>query len=289
VKIAVTGSHGQVGYELLRQGIQRRIDMVGWSRSDLDITDRDAVMALMKKVGPDLLINAAAFTAVDRAESEPAKAYAVNRDGVVNLAVACREAGVPLIHISTDYVFDGRQSGPYAESDPVHPTGVYGASKLAGEKALEREYDQHLIIRTSWVYGVHGHNFVKTMLRLGREREEVRVVADQYGCPTSATDLAAAILDMAGKISSGNRGLYHYCARGAASWYEFALAIFEEARRYDTLRVCRVLPIATSDYPTPARRPANSVLDCHKVEETFHVARHPWRQGLHRVIKELYT
>ncbi|MFQ5356487.1 MAG: dTDP-4-dehydrorhamnose reductase, partial [Mariprofundaceae bacterium] len=231
-------------------------------------------------------------TAVDRAESEPELAYAVNRDGVANLAAACRESDIPLIHISTDYVFDGQQSTPYAEEDPVNPMGVYGASKLAGERVLETELEQHIVIRTAWVYGAHGHNFVKTMLRLGREKESLSVVADQYGCPTSAPDIAETVLNISQQVyDKGNRvwGMYHYVAEGITTWHEFAAAVFDEGRRYENLCVRDIRPISTSEYPTPARRPSNSALDCTKIKQVFNIDCKPWRQSLRGVIKEMYT
>ncbi len=292
MKIAVTGSNGQLGFELLRQAQVLDLNCVGWSRQDLDISDQAQVLNLVKATSPDIVINAAAYTAVDRAESEPELAYAVNRDGVANLGVACREAGIPLIHISTDYVFDGQQSRPYMENDPVNPSGVYGAGKLAGEKALREECEQHIIIRTAWVYGAHGHNFVKTMLRLGREKENLSVVADQYGCPTSALDIAETVLNISQQVfDKGKRkwGTYHYVAKGVTTWHEFAAAIIDEARQYELLRVRNIKPITTSEYPTPARRPSNSALNCTKIKQAFTIHCKPWRQSLREVIKELYT
>jgi len=290
VKILIAGSSGQLGFELVRQAEARGMGVRGLRRQEMDITDSSAVNSRVNAIQPDLVINAAAYTAVDRAESETAKAYAVNRDGVVNLAEACKAIDAPLIHVSTDYVFDGSKAGPYNEKDAVGPASVYGASKLAGERALRMILNRHIILRTAWVYGVHGYNFVKTMLKLGRDRAEIRVVADQFGCPTAAADIAGAILDIANRIDAGNGdswGIYHYCADGMTSWHGFATAIFTEAREYEAFRVDRILPITTAEYPTPAQRPLNSALDCTKIRGSFGISPRPWQQSLRQVIREL--
>jgi len=291
VKILIAGSGGQLGFELVRQAEARGMGVCDLCRQEMDITDSSAVNSRVNVIQPDLVINAAAYTAVDRAESETAKAYAVNRDGVVNLAEACKTIGAPLIHVSTDYVFDGSKAGLYNEQDTVGPASVYGASKLAGERALRMILNRHIILRTAWVYGVHGYNFVKTMLKLGRDREEIRVVADQFGCPTAAADIAGAILDIANRIDAGNDdpwGIYHYCADGITSWHGFAMAIFTEARKYEAFRVDRILPITTAEYPTPAQRPLNSALDCTKIRGSFDISPRPWQQSLRQVIREMY-
>ena len=206
--ILVTGANGQLGSELLRRAARFNVTAVGLTSAQLDITDAEAVRADVLQSSADVVVNAAAYTAVDKAESESARAYAVNRDGTSHLAAACAEANMPFIHVSTDYVFDGTKDTPYTEDDPVHPVSVYGASKEAGEQALRNAWPRHIILRTAWVYSVFGNNFVKTMLRLARERDSLRVVADQRGCPTAAGDLAEAILNIAQRIK----------ARGEIAW-----------------------------------------------------------------------
>ena len=269
MRILLTGANGQVGWELSNRGGQKGFEVLALNRSDLDITDPISVSEEVNRSGVSLVINAAGYTAVDQAESEPKLAFAVNRDGPAYLASACAEAHIPLVHISTDYVFDGKKQGPYLETDQISPLGVYGKSKAAGETEVRKRLDQHLILRTAWVYGVHGRNFVKTMLRLGREREVVQVVEDQYGCPTDAADLAEAILKIAAQFLDDGQvqwGTYHYCGKGVTSWYGFAEHIFALAREHVFLHVKRIEPLTTAEYPTLAKRPANSVLDCSLVK-----------------------
>jgi len=291
MKILIAGGSGQLGSELVMQAEARGLDVIGLSRQELDITDFPEVERQVHALHPKLVINAAAYTAVDRAETETGQAYAVNRDGVANLAEACRAIGVPLIHVSTDYVFDGSKAGSYGEMDAVGPTGIYGASKLAGEQSAQMILNRHIILRTAWVYGLKGHNFVKTMLKLGRNREEIRVVADQFGCPTAAADIAGAALDIAGQTGGSNDhwGLYHYCADGVTSWHGFATAIFDEARQFEEFRVEKIVPIKTAEYPTLAQRPSNSALDCTKIREVFGIDPAPWRQSLRQFIRALYV
>ncbi len=288
-KILVTGANGQVGWELLRRAERFNVIAVGMERGQLDITNPSAVSAAVRNGAYHGVVNAAAYTAVDKAESEPEIAYAVNRDGPANLAQACAEADIPLIHISTDYVFDGTKKGAYTVDDPVCPVSVYGASKEAGERAVRDVLPRHIILRTAWVYGAHGHNFVKTMLRLAQERDEVRVVADQWGCPTAAGDIAEAILTIINFYTDDQAlewGTYHYCGDGPTTWQGFAEAIIAASEPYGRRRV-PVHPIATTDYPTPARRPANSVLDCTKIRAAFGVAPMPWHDALQEVIKDI--
>jgi dTDP-4-dehydrorhamnose reductase len=235
-----------------------------------------------------LVVNCAAHTAVDRAESEPELALAVNRDGPAHLAAACGKARIPLIHISTDYVFDGTKQEPYRETDPVSPLGVYGRTKAEGEGEVRSRLREHIILRTSWVYGIHGHNFVKTMLRLGQERRVLRVVNDQRGCPTNAADLAEIILAIAGQCDRNPWGTYHYSGKGETTWHGFAEAIIAEARKYTSLLVERLEPIPSAQYPTPAKRPANSVLDCSLFTSTFGIEPQPWRESLARMMGEMF-
>lgn len=292
MKILVTGANGQVGWELSRRGGQKGLDIVALDRAALDITDQTSIRRETERLNVDLVINAAAYTAVDRAESESELAFSINRDGPAYLAFACAEAGVPLFHISTDYVFDGRKQAPYVETDPTSPLGVYGKSKAEGEVEIRSVLRQHMIVRASWVYGVQGRNFVKTMLRLGREEETVRVVADQHGCPTYAADLADAILKIASQFLQGEQitwGTYHYCGKGVTTWHRFAQAIFDLAAKYTSFRVKKVIPISTAEYPTLAKRPTNAVLDCSLIEKTFNISPKPWRQSLSQMIKILFS
>ena len=288
VDLLVTGAGGQVGTELLRRSEAAGFSVKGLTRADLDISDPDAVSAAVREAAPRFLVNAAAYTAVDKAESEPDAAFAVNRDASGHLAAAAAAAGIPLIHISTDYVYDGTKAGAWVESDPVSPLGVYGASKEAGERAVCDALDAHVILRTSWVYAAHGGNFVKTMLRVGAERDALRVVDDQHGAPTFAGDIADAILTIAQRIDGGTQawGTYHYTAEGQTTWHGLAEAIFARAERVWSRRPT-VEAIPTSEYPTPAKRPVNSVLDCSAVAAAFGVPRRPWQAGLEEVLGDL--
>lgn len=289
MRVLISGARGQVGHELVRlapEGFQ----VHGLDSAALDIVDYEQALRVIEAFRPQLIINAAAYTAVDKAESEPQRAFAVNRDGVANLAIIAERLGVPVFHLSTDYVFAGDASTPYREDDPTGPTGVYGASKLAGEQVLAASCSRHLILRTSWVFGSHGNNFVKTMLRLGREREQLGVVADQRGCPTSAASIARALWRLAGLYRHDGSlpwGLYHFSGTPACSWHEFAMEIFRQAHALGLLeRVPVVRAIATTDYPTPARRPAWSVLDCEKLQATCAIAPADWRTELQQVLRE---
>src|SRR3569623_444543 len=285
-RILVTGANGQVGWELMRRADKFGVTALGTDSKTLDITDSRAVAAMIQPGAFDVVVNAAAYTAVDKAESEPEKAYAVNRDGAAYLAQACAKAGNPLIHISTDYVFDGTKQSPYVEDDLINPINVYGASKAAGEQTIREHLEQHLILRASWVYGVHGNNFVKTMLRLAKERDELRVVADQWGCPTAAGDIAEVILGWIDRISVGEQitwGTYHFCGAEKTTWHEFAEAIIAAAE-YHVGRKVPVRPILTQDYPTPAKRPVNSVLSCIMLRVDFGIGPWPWRDALKEVI-----
>jgi dTDP-4-dehydrorhamnose reductase len=292
MKVLVTGAHGQVGWELSRSGVRKGFEILALDRTTLDITDQSAINRKVRGSGVSVLVNGAAYTAVDQAESEPELAFAVNRDGPAYLASACAEAGIPLIHISTDYVFDGYKKGGYVETDKIAALGIYGESKAAGEEEVRTRLPNHIIIRTSWLYGVHGNNFVKTMLRLGRERDVIQVVDDQYGCPTWAADLGDMIMGIAAQIREKREitwGTYHYCGRGVTSWHGLAQEIFSLANQYTSLKVKKVQAIRTADYPTPAKRPSNSVLDCSLVERVFKVYPRPWRESLAQMIKMLFS
>ena len=292
MRILLTGANGQVGWELSNRGGQRGFEVLALDRSDLDITDPVSVSKEVNRSAVSLVVNAAGYTAVDEAESEPELAFAVNRDGPAYLASACGKAGIPLVHISTDYVFDGQKQEAYLVTDPVSPLSVYGKSKAAGEVEVREHLKEHLILRTGWLYGVHGHNFVKTMLSLGREREVVQVVTDQHGCPTYAADLVETILRIAAQFLQGGRvhwGTYHYCGKGVTTWHGFAEEIFRLASGYESLQVKRVEPVRTSEYPTPAKRPSNSVLDCSLIEKTFDIRPKPWLESLAQMLNILFS
>ena len=284
-RILVIGRSGQLAGALAEAPWPDGIALACRGRDQIDLGAPDAAREAVARERPDLVINAAAYTAVDKAESEPALAYAVNRDGPAALAEACGAITSPLIHVSTDYVFDGSKAGAYVEEDPVHPVSVYGASKEAGESAIRAHLPAHVILRTAWVYAPLGQNFVRTMLRLGRERPELRVVDDQTGCPTAAAELALAVRAAATRLLDGGRdhGTFHFCGAGQTSWFGFAQAIFELAGEPRP----RVIPIATREYPTPARRPANSVLDSAKFARLYGVIARPWRDSLARCLKDI--
>ncbi|MCC6468032.1 MAG: dTDP-4-dehydrorhamnose reductase [Alphaproteobacteria bacterium] len=285
-RILVAGAGGQVGRELTELPAPPDIELVGLDRATLDIAQVDVVNAVFEQARPDIVVNLAAYTAVDKAEAEPLAAFAANRDGAGILAQACRRRGIALVHVSTDYVFDGARPGPWKEDDPIGPAGVYARSKAEGEELVRDALPEHVILRTSWVFGAHGRNFVRTMLdRIGRV-PELRVVDDQRGCPTAAQDLARALLTIAGKMLDRPRacaGTFHYCNAGVTTWFRFAQAVFARAKAHG-LDVPRVIPIPTSGYPTPAPRPANSELDCTKVVATFGVTRPSWRDRLPPVV-----
>lgn len=277
------GADGQVGQELRCLAAVQGLKLTALGRRQVDITRphqvREAVGA-----GFAAVINAAAYTAVDRAESEPELAFAVNRDGAAHIAEACQATGSRLIHISTDYVFDGLKGAPYVEDDAVHPLGVYGASKEAGEAAVRAACADHVILRTSWVFGAAGGNFVKTMLRLAGERDELSIVADQFGCPTPAAALAGRALAAAGQAACGT---YHCAGEERTSWHGFAQAIFAAQREITGAPRPKLAAIDTADYPTAARRPPDSTLDSSRFQATFGQAPIDWRAGLRDVLETL--
>ena len=291
MKVLVLGSNGQLGFELMRAIWAPGTDVVGLPYPDFDVTRPGDVDKAVATHAPDLLVNATAHTAVDKAESEVDLSFAINRDGPGAMAAACAKRGIPFIHVSTDYVFDGTKGGVYSEDDPINPLGVYGASKAAGEAAVRAATPQHIILRTSWVYSAYGNNFVKTMLRLGQERDEMRVVADQHGSPTAAADLAAAIVQVADtikKTGSAAWGTYHLTGSGYTTWHDFAERIFQRLDERTGKRP-RLVAINTADYPTPARRPANSRLDCSRARQMLGISCPPWQDSLDHVLDELFT
>jgi dTDP-4-dehydrorhamnose reductase len=288
--IFVAGNTGQLARCLVQEARRRGSALVALGRPEFDLTRPESLGAAIALHSPCAIINAAAYTAVDKAEAEPALAMAVNRDGAGALAAAAARLGIPFIHISTDYVFDGRKETPYREEDAPCPIGAYGRSKLEGEVAVRAACPTGVILRTSWVYAPFGQNFVTTMLRLAATRDKVGVVDDQHGAPTAAADLAAAVLDLADQLTArrmdGVGGIYHLAAAGETTWHGFARAIFAGwAKRGH--RVPVLAPITTAQYPTDAQRPANSRLDCSKIARVFGLRLPPWQNSLERCLDEL--
>lgn len=289
MKVLVTGANGQVGSELLQAELTNKynVAVVGYNRALLDITNIEQVKVILAKEQPNVVINASAYTAVDKAEEEIYLAYAINEKGPQNLATVCNELSIPLLHISTDYVFDGSNSGAYTETDTPNPTGIYGKSKLAGEQAVIQNNPMHYILRVAWVFGEFGNNFVKTMVRLGKEREQLSVVADQKGAPTYAKDIAETLLKLAIQINAktNNWGVYHYCGSTPTTWHGFAQTIFEQAKKNNTLtKIPKVLAITSKEYPTPAERPLNSMLNCDKIKQTFNIQQSNWQVELNKLL-----
>jgi dTDP-4-dehydrorhamnose reductase len=286
-RILVIGGTGQLGRELTALSWPNPCVVIAPPRSELDIANKSAVAAALATSDWTAVINAAAYTAVDAAEDNVADAFVANALGPAILAEETRRRGVPLIHVSTDYVFDGTKPTPYVEDDPVRPLGVYGASKLAGEEAVRTGNPRHLIVRTSWVFGRHGRNFVKTMLRLAREGKSVRVVDDQVGTPTSAVDLAAALMALAAAPNlRDHSGVYHFANAGETSWFGFASEIFALTATLGEPTAIAV-PITTAEYPTPAKRPANSRLSTAKIEIDFGLKPRFWEEALEPVVLSL--
>lgn len=283
MKVLLTGAKGQLGCEL-ESCKPEGIELVSYGSKELDICDKPQLLAAIEGLKPDLIINAAAYTAVDKAESDREKAYKVNVLGVQNLIEAAKNFNIRLIHISTDFVFDGSATKPYDEEAAVNPIGYYGETKLLGEKAIKEQLPgQHVIIRTAWLYSSYGQNFVKTMLRLMVEKDKLSIVSDQLGTPTYALGLAKVIWQCCQK--KGLNGLFHWSDAGETSWHGFALAIQEEAFERNLLeKKIPVLPIPTSEFPTPARRPAFSVMDKSKISKALNIEPRPWRENLQEML-----
>ncbi len=302
MKILLTGKNGQVGFELSRHLAATQHDLVSVGTADCDLSKPAAIRDLIQSVKPNVLINPAAYTAVDRAESEPDLAKAINADAPEVMAGELKKTGGLLVHFSTDYVFDGNKTTPYNELDTPNPQSVYGQTKLQGEQAITVSGVDHIILRTSRVFGAHGNNFLKTMLRLAAEREELRVVDDQFGAPTSARFLAQTVTQMLGPLDPnrpGNKeatdrsaltGLYHCSCSGQTSWYDYAKFAIELAGNNGIklkLQTNSLIPIPSLEYPTPAARPINSVLDNTKLKQTFGIQRPDWQSGVETYIQDL--
>jgi dTDP-4-dehydrorhamnose reductase len=287
VKFLVTGALGQLGSEVVRcfRGLGHTVVAPG--KRELNLLRPDQIRQAVTDARPDWVINCAAYTQVDKAESDAATAFRINRDGAEYLAQAVSRSGGRMLHVSTDYVFDGQQDWPYRETDVTKPKSVYGRSKLAGEQAVLAALPAAIVLRTAWVYGVRGRNFVKTMLRLAATGQELRVVDDQKGTPTAAADIAQAI---AGLTNCDTRGVFHFTAAGETTWYGFTVAILEEARRIGfRIRTQSVVPISTAEYPVAADRPAYSVLDTAKIQPCLDRPVPAWRDSLRIMLGELYT
>lgn len=292
MRVLITGCHGQVGCSVTEQlAKEANTEVLALDRDSLDITNQDAVNAVVTDFKPTIIINAAAHTAVDKAEQEVELSYAINRDGPKYLAQAAQVVGAAILHISTDYVFEGNKFGEYVESDVTNPQGVYGASKLAGEISVAETCNKHIILRTSWVFGDSGNNFVKTMLRLGVTRDALNVVGDQFGGPTYAGDIAKALIKIAKRIDQGKAiefGLYHFSGLPHVSWYEFAEAIFDTAVDQGLInKKPSLTSITTEQYPTPAKRPSNSRLSTEKINRAFAIEASSWKIALKNI--QAYT
>jgi dTDP-4-dehydrorhamnose reductase len=284
MKVLVTGSNGQVGHCLVEQFSNKGIDLLALDREQLDITDPLAVSKTVRDYSPDIIINSAAYTAVDKAEKEIELSYLINRDGPKFLAQAANDVGAAILHISTDYVFSGERRGEYVESDNTRPLGVYGASKLAGEIEVQEFCSRYIILRTAWVFCEHGNNFVKTMLQLGAQRDSLSIVTDQFGGPTYAGDIASALINIAEQIVKRENiefGIYHFSGLPYVSWYDFAEYIFNLAVDKQILsKKPRLVPLTTDQYPTLAKRPANSKLNTNKITQYFEIKASDWKKSL---------
>ena len=287
MKILLIGSQGQVG-QALTKALPVLGELVAWSRADLDLTQLEQIVPQVIAQQPDVIVNAAAYTAVDRAESEPALAHQINAEAPKRLAQAASECCAKLVHLSTDYVFDGQNNRPYQTTDVAQPLGIYGQSKRAGELAVQAHCEQHAILRTAWVYGAAGSsNFVKTMLRLGAERKTLNVVYDQIGSPTWSEDIAQAVTLLIPQLTASTFGTYHFTNSGVTSWYDFAVAIFEEATLLALpLTITEVTPITSDRYPTPAQRPAYSVLASEKLAALIGETAPHWRLSLKHMLRD---
>jgi len=288
-KILLTGVTGQVGQELQRT-LPTLGEVIGVDRQQLDLSQPKQIRQLIAEIKPNIIVNAAAYTAVDKSESESDLAMAINASAPKEIAIAAQDIGATLLHISTDYVFNGQNHTPYLETDPTDPLGVYGKSKLLGEIGVQENCDRHIILRTAWVYGARGHgNFVKTMLRLGAERKELKVVADQIGSPTWSYDIAVVITQLLSKSldDSDIKGIYHFTNSGVASWYDLAVATFAEAKQLGfPLKIEQVFPITTAEFPTPTQRPAYSVLSKAKITAILDKYPPNWSYSLKEMLKE---
>lgn len=284
LKLLITGGNGQLAQAIHLQATNC-FELIMPNRMTLDITQPDSIEVEIQKYQPDFVVNTAAYTAVDKAEQETELAYNVNQHGAKNIAIACERHRIPLIHLSTDYVFDGKIQHPYREQDTTHPLNIYGKTKWLGEEEIRQHNENHLILRVSGVFSQFGNNFLRTILKLAKTREELRIVADQTLCPTYAGDIAEAIFSL---VTAFKRGTYHYCSTEPASWFEFTNAIIEKVQQRTTLAVKHVTPISTAEFNAAAKRPAYSALDCTKIKQDFQIQLPSWRDGITSAITGLF-
>jgi dTDP-4-dehydrorhamnose reductase len=284
-KILITGAQGQVATALCQHELAQHFNIQACTRVQLDITSPASIHQMITQCSPDIIVNTAAYTAVDKAEQYTEQSLLANHIGARNLAMACQQLQIPLIHLSTDYIFDGTSSSPYTEENAANPINQYGESKWLGEQAIRSQCEQHVIVRVSGVFSEFGTNFFKTILKLAAEREELRIVADQITCPTYAGHIAGAIFSLLNRELKW--GTYHYCDQYAVSWHEFASTIIQEAKLYKPLRVKTIHAISTAEYPTAAKRPAYSVLACNKIKNTYNIQQAEWKHAVKQLIRPM--
>ncbi|MGC1853820.1 MAG: dTDP-4-dehydrorhamnose reductase [Candidatus Aquirickettsiella sp.] len=288
VKVMVTGAQGQIGHEIVDLASKNNIELYPFTHHQVNITEFEQLKHAIVTIKPNYIINAAAYTAVDRAEKESELAFSVNALGVQYLAKIAKQYDIPLLHISTDYIFNGQKKTPYSENDKAQPLSVYGLSKLNGENWLRETWDKHIILRVSWVFGTYGNNFVKTIIRLAQQRSELRIIADQKGAPTYAGDIAQTLLKIVECLHNGQFawGTYHYTGTPALTWYEFAKKIIEEAKQHKLI-LKKIVPISALEYPSMALRPYNSELACDKMIRVFNIIPNNWSEGLNKLVNIL--
>lgn len=284
-KILVTGGRGQLASALAHHPLASQFTLMFCDKDELDITQSAAINKAISKFLPDIIINTAAYTAVDQAEEEASIADRINHIGAGQLAIACDKNQIKLIHLSTDYIFDGSKDGKYLEDDEARPLNIYGKSKWDGERAIRNSCKNHIILRVSGVFSEYGNNFLKTMLKLARERSSLRVVSDQITCPTYAGDIASALFIICNQPSF--QGTLHYCSTESVSWYDFAQTIIDEARLHEKLAADEIKPVTTAEHPTTATRPRSSVLNCHKISEVYRIDQPSWREAVARIVPKL--
>ena len=284
-KLLITGANGQLGTTLKRHPLGYAFQLIPCSRAELDISEDAAVVNALRHHQPSIVINTAAYTAVDKAEAESSQAMLINAIGAQNLAQRCEEARIPLIHLSTDYVFDGKKDQAYQEQDPPNPLNVYGETKWLGEEAIRKHCERHIILRLSGVFSEFGNNFLKTMLRLADEKETMNIVDDQITCPTYTNDIAAALFTIASNPTTF--GTYHYCSMPPVSWFDFAVAIITKAQTIRPMKVTKMNAIDTTHYPTPAKRPSYSVLNCSKIKADYDLNQSSWEDAVQHIVPTL--
>ena len=286
VTILLTGANGQLGREMVELAQDLHLSLYAFNRSQLNITELEQIKYAVRTINPKYIINTAAYTAVDRAENESELAFLINSVGVNNLAQVAEEYNIPLIHISTDYVFDGQKKSAYIEEDETQPLSIYGKSKLSGENLLRKTWNKHIILRVSWIFGRFGNNFVKAIIRLAKENNELEIIADQRGAPTYTGDIALTLIKIIDCLEKGQTdwGTYHYTGLPTLSWYEFAKKIVTEAKQHQLLKVKKIIPIRASEYPSIATRPYNSELACQRISQTFYIDPINWSYGLKKMV-----